>query len=235
MVFLAPDGPLPAEPAPHLGAGLLAVQLLDDLCGTVRVGDRALVTGVGRYWGGGGAAAAAGAALPLTLGVQVGAAGMRGQEAGPGRDAVMLGMNSTQHLCMRGSTQLQRYTPPAPPTNPTGSTQMEACNVQLLRPTQLSSADELSPGTRRQLAALSGGGLEALLGTLDAAVPEAAAACPLLKLALLLSAAAAGTGRAEVEAEPEDDPDPQTVLRRRVAASRHQVRAAAVGGRAKFF
>lgn len=101
--------------------------------------------------------------------------------------------------------------------------------MQLLRPTQLSSADELPPGARRQLAALGGGGLEALLETLDAAVPEAAAAGPLLKLALLLSAAAAGTGRAEAEAQAEEDPDPQTVLRRRAATSRHQVRACADG------
>lgn len=101
--------------------------------------------------------------------------------------------------------------------------QLEACNVQVLHPSQLAAADELLPGTRQHLAALSGGGLKALLDTLDAAVPEAAVAPPLLKLALLLSAAAAGTGRAEVAAPADADAEPETFLRRRLAGSRHQV------------
>lgn len=96
--------------------------------------------------------------------------------------------------------------------------------MAVLRPILLSAGDELPPGARRHLAQLAAGGLDALLQTLDAAVPEAAAtASPLLKLALLLSAAAAGTGRAELEGEAEEDPEPQALLRRRVAASRHQV------------
>ena len=51
----------------------MAVLLVDDLCGRVRVGDRVLATGSGRYYGGCSAAMAAGTHLPVTLGVQVGA------------------------------------------------------------------------------------------------------------------------------------------------------------------
>jgi len=73
VLFLAADTPLPTGPSTQLGGSILAVRLADELCGRVRVGDRVLAIGCGRYHGGAAAAWAPDSHLPLTLGVQVGA------------------------------------------------------------------------------------------------------------------------------------------------------------------
>jgi hypothetical protein len=99
---------------------------------------------------------------------------------------------------------------------------MEALNVEVLPPMVLSSASELGAGAQRNLAAMAGGSLEAVLQVLDAALPLAAS--PLLKLGVLLSAAAAGTGSTALDERWETDPEPQALLRRRVPTSRNQVR-----------
>lgn len=81
VLFLAADAPLPSGPRTQLGGSILAVRLFDDLCGRVRVGDRVLATGCGRFHGGAATVWATDSHLPLTLGVQVGA-GWQGAEEG---------------------------------------------------------------------------------------------------------------------------------------------------------
>jgi hypothetical protein len=77
LIFLcSASAPPTAAAAAQLGGSVVAVLLVDDLCGRVRVGDRVLATGSGRYYGGCSAAMAPNAHLPVTLGVQVGAGGV---------------------------------------------------------------------------------------------------------------------------------------------------------------
>ena len=75
VLFLGSDAPLAAalSASQALGSSVVAVHLTgDDLCSRVRVGDRALVTGCGRYYGGsGGGLQGSHTQLPCTLGVQV--------------------------------------------------------------------------------------------------------------------------------------------------------------------
>jgi hypothetical protein len=100
--------------------------------------------------------------------------------------------------------------------------------VQVLRPSLMSLASQLSSGARRQVAAMAAGNLDAILSVLDTALPVAAS--PLLKLAVLLSAAAAGTGSTALGQagqrggeEATEDTEPQTLLPQRAPASRNQV------------
>ena len=76
VLYLSSNAAMPGHPTTQLGSSLVAMRVVDDLCGRVRVGDRVLAAGRGRYHGTAGSSSSAasnlGAQLPYTLGLQVG-------------------------------------------------------------------------------------------------------------------------------------------------------------------